>query len=121
MITFKLKGSSLSVSLSVDGYTQFNNCIRVLKDMKFRYNPVSKDWVGPWHKKDELKEKLSDYDTIEDPTSEEQFHEIACGKTEQFYESTRRLADYTLMNFPPVTGKHPNEDFQKKKDLVQKS
>ena len=95
MVTLRLKGTNLSVSLTLSNYTQFNNCIRVLKDMKFRFNPNAKEWLGPWHKRDELKAELEDYDTIEDHTSEEQFQEIACGKPEQCYESTRRLADYS--------------------------
>lgn len=114
MVTLRLKGTNLSVSLTLSNYTQFNNCIRVLKDMKFRFNPNTKEWLGPWHKRDEVKAELEDYDTIEDHTSETELQEVACGKPEQTYESTRRLADYSLMNYPPVTGKHPNEDFQKK-------
>ena len=114
MVTLRLKGTNLSVSLTLSNYTQFNNCIRVLKDMKFRFNPNTKEWLGPWHKRDEVKAELEDYDTIEDHTSETELQEVACGKAEQTYESTRRLADYSLMNYPPVTGKHPNEDFQKK-------
>lgn len=113
MIYFTLNGANLEVRLDSQGYTVFNNSMQVLKDAKFRFNPDTKKWSGPWYKRDEIKEALENYDTIEDSISENDIEELTCGTPKQFREPTRRIPDYSLMNYEPITGKSPHEDFQR--------
>ena len=113
MIRISLKGNKLCVKVDSSSYGSFNNAIRVLKDNKFRYNSTTKEWLGPWFKRDDIKGYLEDYDTVEDTVTQDQIDSVTEGKPEQFNESIRRIPDYSLMNFPPIEGKHPYENFQK--------
>ena len=113
MIYFTLNGSNLEVALESQGYGPFNNSMQVLKDAKFRFNPTTKKWVGPWYRKDEIKEALENYDTIDDKATDEALENASCGIPKQFREAQRRIPDYSLMNFEPIQGKSPHEDFQR--------
>ena len=113
MIQFTLRNGQLVVSQHGNGYTVFNNIIQVLKDLKFRFNPNTSEWVGPWYRRGELKDLLENYDTIEDKISDEDYEKAASGIPQQFREPQRRIPDYSLLNYGPITGKSPHEDFQR--------
>ena len=103
----------MCVQVHSNGYSSFNNSLQVLRDAKFRFNQDTKEWFGPWYKRDEIKELLENYDTIEDKISDEEYEKVACGEPQQFSEGMRRVPDYSLLNYGPITGKAPHENFQK--------
>lgn len=114
MIKFRLHDGHLVITLGSSGYTAFNNSLQVIKDAKFRFNARTQEWFGPWFKRDEIKEALENYDTIDDNISQEDIEALACGKPQQFAEGSRRIPDYDLLNYGPITGKSPYENFQRK-------
>ena len=71
MIKFRLHDGHLVITLGSSGYTAFNNSLQVIKDAKFRFNARTQEWFGPWFKRDEIKEALENYDTIDDNISQE--------------------------------------------------
>lgn len=113
MIKIRMIGNNIGVTLDKSGYTVFNNCVQVLKDNKFRYNSTTREWVGPLYKKDDIKEALENYDTINDTVTVKDIDNYLLSKKEQFRENPRRIPDYSLLNFPPIVGKSPFENFQK--------
>ncbi len=114
MVSISLKDRFLSVSLYSGGPSTFTECVHVLKQHRFRYSTKTHEWIGPWFKLNELKEDLEDVDTIEMKIDEGKLEELASGPQEQFRESERRVPDWGLMNYGPMTGKHPYEMFQKR-------
>ena len=76
------------------------------------WNPDAKEWMGSPYKYDELIESLSDIDMIEDQVDKKILNDITAGIPEQEFENTRRIPDYSLMNFPPMEGKGSNKNFQ---------
>ena len=118
MVTFKLTNGQLGVIIGKSNYTTFNNCIQVLKDNKFRYNPSSHEWVGSIYKKDLIKGILENYDVVNDRISTTVLEAVTEGNKLQFLETPRRIPDYSLMTFPPIKGKHPYENFQR--DFISK-
>lgn len=113
MVKFRLVNGQLGVLIGKSNYTTFNNCIQVLKDNKFRYNPTTHEWIGSIYKRDTIKEILENYDVVEDRISKQQLEVITEGTKLQFVENPRRIPDYSLMNYLPIIGKHPYENFQK--------
>lgn len=81
---------------------------------KFRFNPKTKEWCAPWFKLDEVLPELEDVDTIDNRIPENMLEELGSGTQEQFRENERRIPDWSLLNYGPITGKEPNELFQKK-------
>ena len=118
MIKLKYINKQLYVYLEKLSYTIFNNCIQLLKDNKFRFNPNSCAWIGPIYKKDEIKEALENYDIIKDEIPREEIDFTERKNKLQFVENPRRIPDYSLMTFPPIEGKHPHESFQR--DFISK-
>ena len=114
MVTLTLKDNMIHASISKSSYTVFNKELDIMRAAKFRYNEKTSEWVGLPHKKNEIKEKLEEIDIVRDNISDTELQIIYAGKPEQRYETERRLPDYSLMNYGPITGKAPYEDFQKK-------
>lgn len=113
MITLLIKDKSLCVNISSTDYSSFSDAIKVLKNNKFRYDASLKSWLGPWFKFEEIKSRLEDFDVIDNRVKDKELIELKAGEKEQFSESTRRIPDYSLMNYGPITGKEPHENFQK--------
>lgn len=114
MVNIRLKDGKLNVSVSKSGYETFNACIAILKSFRFRYNPSSYIWVGPYDCRERLVSALEDYDVVKVSITKTEEDALAEASREQTTEPTRRVPDFGLMNFGPIQGKHPYEDFQKK-------
>lgn len=114
MININLKNSQLSISSFNLGPSAHAEVCRILKLNKFRFSPKTKDWIGPWFRLEDIKLELEEIDTLNINIKEEDLEELASGKPNQFRESQRRIPDWSLVNYPPIIGKSPNELFQKK-------
>lgn len=110
MIKLKLRGVEVEVTFSS---SQFSNIVHCLKSNRCKYNAKTHSWTFPTFKYAEMFDKLSNLDTIDSDITQSQIDEALSGEPELEVEKERRIADYSLLNFPPKIGKHPNEDFQK--------
>ena len=114
MVTLRLKDKMICASITKSSYTVFNKELDIMRSLKFRFNQKTGEWVGLLHKRDELKEAIEEIDVVVDKISDIEVALIQEGTAEQKFETSRRIPDYSLMNFGPIEGKAPNEDFQKK-------
>lgn len=112
MIKISLYKKELKVSFENKNYLLFNKIKDTIKKLNFTWNPTSKIWSGPAYKHDELIEALCDLDQIEDNINKDTLDEAISGEPEIEFEKVRRIPDYSLMNFPYMKGKAPNENFQ---------
>ena len=112
MIKISLYKKELKVSFENKNYLLFNKIKDTIKKLNFTWNPTSKIWSGPAYKHDELIEALCDLDQIEDNINKDTLEEAISGEPEIEFEKVRRIPDYSLMNFPCMKGKAPNENFQ---------
>ena len=112
MINIRLCRKELRVKFFTKDYPLFLQIKSIVKNLKFVWNPNSKEWAGSPYKYDELIENLSDIDMIEDQVDKKALNDITAGIPEQEFENTRRIPDYSLMNFPPMEGKGDNKNFQ---------
>lgn len=113
MITLELKGTNLAIKTGRSDYATFTTVLNTLKEQRCRYNTALQEWITSAFRYQELKEILEDLDTIEDKVDLKELEALDQGDPEQKIESIRRIPDYSLLNFPPITGKHPHENFQK--------
>ena len=91
----------------------FNECRDLFKKYGLTYVPEGKLWEGlSPYMYEEFFDILSDIDEVkEDFDKNAVFENLA--KPEQEISSERIIPDYSLLNFPPLVGKHPYENFQK--------
>ena len=108
MIDLFLEDRKLCVRLNRCTHATFSNALFLLKGERFYYN--GEVWQGSPFKYDVLKEKLEELDLINDTVDPAKIEESI--PFEQKIEEVRRTPDYSLMNYPPITGKAPNENFQ---------
>lgn len=91
----------------------FSECIKLLSDYRLTYNPETKVWEGlSPYMYEELVDKFSDMDEIKECFDKKKVLE-SLTNPEQEVSPTRIIPDYSLMNYPPLVGKHPYEDFQR--------
>lgn len=112
MITISLARNSLLIQVRNKDYSIFNTIIGLLVQEKCRWNKNLSAWTAPYYKLDALLSLFEDIDTIENNVDQKQLDILAAGNPEQEIERVRRIPDYSLMNFPPIKGKAPNENFQ---------
>lgn len=106
-------GKNINIKFGKLGYSAFNSCVSILKNEKFRYNDTSREWIGPLYKKETIKKVLEAYDSVDDEVSIEDVESFLTAHKLQFRENPRRIPDYSLLNYGPITGKSPYENFQR--------
>ena len=100
-------GKNINIKFGKLGYSAFNSCVSILKNEKFRYNDTSREWIGPLYKKETIKKVLEAYDSVDDEVSIEDVESFLTAHKLQFRENPRRIPDYSLLNYGPITGKSP--------------
>lgn len=114
MITITLENKEIAIKVDLFGNMPlFNAIINHLKHERFRWDPQEKKWFGPAYKLNDVKDYLEEKDTVNCSITDDEIMEILAGKPEMKIEKVRRVPDFSLMNYPPMLGKHPNEAFQK--------
>lgn len=112
MITLSLYKNNIAISVGKSEYVTFNKAIRTLKVNACRWNPTLKIWLTPAVNYEHIKQELEDIDILEDNIDPQALLALTEGALNQIIENPRRIPDYSLMNFEPIQGKHPNERFQ---------
>lgn len=112
MVKISLEGPNLSIKLSNPSAVIFNQLVSVMYRFKARFNKTTKTWACPYYQYDDLLAAFEELDTIDCDIEPEKLATLAEGSPEQEQETYRRVPDWTLLNYPPVKGKAPNENFQ---------
>ena len=91
----------------------FNKCRDLFKKYKLTYSPEGRVWEGlSPYVYEEFFDLLTDIDDVKENFNRDQVLE-ALVKPEQEISPTRIIPDYSLMNYPPLVGKPPYENFQR--------
>lgn len=112
MITFTLDKDCILISgskMPAGAFTQFRYHAQQLRLV---WDPNRKCWKAPAYKYQDVKNVFEDIDTIDDKVDPVKLAALSEGKPIQFAEAQRRIPDYSLLNYPPMKGKAPNENFQ---------
>lgn len=112
MIELSLHNRELKIKFTGLEYAQFTRLVSYLKKNHFRYEPKGKIWYGPAYKYKDTKEAFEDIDWVKDEVDQKKLSDIMSGPPEVSIERIERIPDYSLMNYPPMKGKHPYENFQ---------
>lgn len=112
MIKFDLVNNKVNAWILGGSTQNFSKILRILKANVCRWNKETKSWIVPTYNFESLRNELEEIDEVENHITPEAFLEIDEGKPNQIIDSPRRIPDYNLMNFGPIQGKHPNENFQ---------
>ena len=112
MVTLYLKDKFLHVKLENLDNSVFTQCILVLRKNGFRWDKGDSSWRAQYFKYDKVKTALEEFTVLNDVVDPDSLNNLDEGFPEQENEKTRRIPDYSLMNFPPMQGKAPNENFQ---------
>ena len=112
MITLKLEGNLLTVKLQDISKPLFDAAIRALKYNGFQYQ--NQVWSASPFKYEDILMDLEDIDLIDNQVDQEKLNSFSLAPMEMQMSRPPRVPDYTIMKFPPIKGKAPNEDFQDK-------
>lgn len=112
MIEMRLDGNDLIVSFDKVGGA-FKSIVDICKKNKGKFNPQDKSWEFTPMQYSPLFDSLSEYGIIEDKVDKDALDKACWGEPKKFVEKQRRIPDWSLLRFPPLLGKEPNENFQK--------
>lgn len=112
MIKLRLNKNEVIVTFNTTTI-QFNQIVQCLKLNRCKYDPKTHSWFFPAFKYKEIFDNLSDIDEIDSNITQDDIDEALSGNPELEISKERRIPDYSLLNYLPKKGKHPNEDFQK--------
>ena len=113
MIHISVDDKHLIIELKDCSNYAFDKAKSWLKKSSFYWNSSKKVWEGPWYKLSSAVDELSEFDIIKNDVDPDKYSQLEEGKPEISRETSRRIFDQTLLNYPPMVGKHPHEDFQK--------
>lgn len=112
MVIFNFHDKNIAVSFNQE--PQFSQVVSLLKRNKCTYLPKERIWVFPPYKYDEIKYALEDITIVNDDQIDlDILDNLQAGECDLEIEKIRRIPDYSLLTYPPIKGKAPNENFQK--------
>lgn len=113
MIRFSLEKNTICIKfIDVTGI-QFNQAVAVAKQLYCKWDSKRYIWTASASRFDAIRDAFSEIDILDQTFSQEELEEAIAIAPELSAEKTRRIPDYSLLKFLPITGKHPNENFQK--------
>jgi SNF2 family DNA or RNA helicase len=116
MISLSVKSDQVYIKFSGDN---FRRILATLKEHKATYHPKTYEWSAAPILWDKISEQLEEIDVMEYSADfEDKLLDARNSKTELVLSSTRLMFDDSLLNYPPMKGLSPNEDYQRK-DIVR--
>ena len=113
MVLFSIHNKEIAVGIFNE--PQFSEVVAILKNHKCTYNPKERLWTFPAYKYNDIKTNLEDITVInDDAILATDMDNLIAGECDLEVEKVRRIPDYSILNFPPIKGKTPNENFQKR-------
>lgn len=112
MIILKLANNALTVQLENMNSTVFDAAVRALKYNGFQFKKPL--WVASPFKYKDILQDLEDLDMIDNQVNLQELSSFSLSPKEMEISRPPRTPDYSILNFPPIKGKTPYEDFQDK-------
>jgi len=106
-----IRADSTGVNIELQNCSNFTSILALLKLGKFHWDPKAERWKGSVFQFDEARGHLEEFDVVR-VQDEDVMAKLRDGDPEQIISKQRVLMDWNLLNYPPVKGKAPFENFQ---------
>ena len=113
MIVLSLVGKQIYIKFrSIQG-TAFNQAVAAAKSIHCGWNDIEKAWTVSANRYAAVYDAFSDIDLLKQEFTAEELEKATVQDPELTVEPIRRIPDYGLLNYEPIVGKHPYENYQK--------
>ena len=113
MIVLSLVGKQIYIKFrSIQG-AAFNQAVAAAKSIHCGWNDVEKVWTISANRYAAVYDAFSDIDLLKQEFTAEELEKATVQDPELTVEPIRRIPDYGLLNYEPIVGKHPYENYQK--------
>lgn len=113
MIVLSLVGKQIYIKFrSIQG-AAFNQAVAAAKSIHCGWNDIEKAWTVSANRYAAVYDAFSDIDLLKQEFTAEELEKATVQDPELMVEPIRRIPDYGLLNYEPIVGKHPYENYQK--------
>ena len=113
MIRFSLEKNTICIKFIDITSVQFSRAVAVAKQLRCKWDSKRYVWTASASRFDAIRDAFSEVDILDQTFSQEDLEEATMVAPELSAEKVRRIPDYSLLKYPPIVGKYPNENFQK--------
>ena len=113
MIVLSLVGKQIYIKFRNIQGTAFNQAVAAAKSIHCGWNDIEKAWTISANRYAAVYDAFSDIDLFKQEFTAEELEKATVQDPELTVEPIRRIPDYSLLNYEPIVGKHPYENYQK--------
>lgn len=113
MIVLSLVGKQIYIKFRGIQGAAFNQAVAVAKSIHCGWNNIEKAWTVSANRYTAVYDAFSDIDLLKQEFTAEELEKATIQDPELTVEPIRRIPDYSLLNYEPIVGKHPYENYQK--------
>ena len=113
MIVLSLVGKQIYIKFKGIQGAAFNQAVAAAKSIHCGWNNIEKAWTISANRYTAVYDAFSDIDLLKQEFTAEELEKATVQDPELTVEPIRRIPDYSLLNYEPIVGKHPYENYQK--------
>ena len=113
MIVLSLVGKQIYIKFRGIQGAAFNQAVAAAKSIHCGWNNIEKAWTVSANRYTAVYDAFSDIDLLKQEFTAEELEKATVQDPELTVEPIRRIPDYGLLNYGPIVGKHPYENYQK--------
>lgn len=113
MIVLSLVGKQIYIKFRNIQGAAFNQAVAAAKSIHCGWNDIEKAWTISANRYTAVYDAFSDIDLFKQEFTAEELEKATVQDPELTVEPIRRIPDYSLLNYEPIVGKHPYENYQK--------
>ena len=113
MIVLSLVGKQIYIKFRGIQGAAFNQAVAAAKSIHCSWNDIEKAWTISANRYTAVYDAFSDIDLFKQEFTAEELEKATVQDPELTVEPIRRIPDYSLLNYEPIIGKHPYENYQK--------
>ena len=113
MIVLSLVGKQIYIKFRNIQGAAFNQAVAAAKSIHCGWNDIEKAWTISANRYAAVYDAFSDIDLFKQEFTAEELEKATVQDPELTVEPIRRIPDYNLLNYEPIVGKHPYENYQK--------
>ena len=113
MIVLSLVGKQIYIKFRGIQGAAFNQAVAAAKSIHCGWNDIEKAWTVSANRYAAVYDAFSDIDLLKQEFTAEELEKATVQDPELTVEPIRRIPDYSLLNYEPIVGKHPYENYQK--------
>ena len=113
MIVLSLVGKQIYIKFRNIQGVAFNQAVAAATSIHCGWNDIEKAWTISANRYAAVYDAFSDIDLFKQEFTAEELEKATVQDPELTVEPIRRIPDYNLLNYEPIVGKHPYENYQK--------